>query len=82
MSVVFVAAAAGLGLYMSRGPWVAYKEQKLKADLANKEMQKTERDRIDLIKQISQIDSPAGRDRAARKQSYLGKDEVAMTPPH
>jgi hypothetical protein len=75
LGVLYVGAAAAIGLYLSRGPWLAYADQKHKADAATKEMQKAEREKTDLLKQEAQIDSPVGRDTAARKAGYLGKNE-------
>ena len=78
MSVVFVAAAASLGLYLSRGPWVAYREQKAKADNATKEMRKHEQEKVDLLTEKARIDTPQGREELARQRKWLKEGETPL----
>ncbi len=80
VSALFVAAAAGIGLYLSRGPWVAYREQKAKAENAQHEMQKAEIERSDLLRQRAMADSPLGQEAAARSKGYLKKGEGPLKP--
>jgi hypothetical protein len=76
LSVVFVAAAAGLGLYFSRGPWLVYRDQKVKADSATKEMQKAEHEKTDLLREKAQYESPMGREQLARSHRFVKPGEV------
>lgn len=77
-TVIFVAAAAGLGLWLSRGPWQAYLSQKASADAATKEMVKSEADMRDLMQQKARMDSPMGRESAARERGYRLKNEQPL----
>lgn len=78
LSVFFVVCAACLGLYLSRGPWVAYREQKLKADIATKEMLKAESEKTDLMKQKAMLESPIGRETLARQHNYIKNGEQPL----
>ena len=80
-SVLLVAAAASFGLYLSRVPWMAYREQKQKADSATKEMQKAEQGKNDLLRQQAITDSPMGRERIVRAQGYHRAGEEVI-PDH
>ncbi|HWA81803.1 MAG TPA: hypothetical protein VG820_00105 [Fimbriimonadaceae bacterium] len=77
-SVIVVGAAASLGLYMSRGPWLAYREQRLKADQATKEMVKTEQERTDLLIEKAKDESPLGQEALARQRHWHKPDEVPL----
>jgi len=78
MSVAFVAAAACAGLYLSRGPWLAYRDQKQKADSATKEMLKAEQDKAELLRERARIESSRGQEEAARAIGYVKKGEVPL----
>ena len=82
LSFVFVAVAAVLGVYLSRGPWHAYSQQKEKADVATKEMLKAEQDTTDLQRQKAAIESPLGREQLARQNLWLKPGESALNPDH
>ena len=81
-SFVFVAIAACLGIYLSRGPWAAYGQQKQKADVATKEMNKAEQDTTELLRQKAALESPLGREAQARKQMWLKPDEQPLNQDH
>jgi hypothetical protein len=78
VSVAVVAAAACVGLYLSRGPWMAYREQKLKADAATQEMLKAERNKTDLLREKARVETPMGREEAARAVGYVKKNELPL----
>jgi len=73
--VIFV-AAAGLGIYLSRGPWLAYRQQKLKADTATREMMKSEEQKSELLQQQAKFGSPIGQEELARGIGYRKEGEV------
>ena len=79
VSVAFVVAAASLGFYLSRDPWVAYHEQKLKADSATKDMMKAESAKNELLERKAKIESPAGREQLARGLGYVKDGEKPLT---
>lgn len=78
LSVVLIGATASLGLYMSRGPWLAYRQQKAKADSATKEMVKTEQERTDLQMQMAKYGSPLGQEALARERHWRKPGEVPL----
>ena len=82
LSVFFVGAAAVLGVYLSRGPWLAYREQKQKAEIATTDMLKAEAEKTDLLKQKAKYESPLGRETLARQQNYVKVGEKPMTEGH
>jgi hypothetical protein len=79
MGVAFVAAAALVGLYLSRGPWLAYHEQKAIADAATKDMMKAEAAKNELLETKAKIESPAGHEALARGMGYVKAGEQPVT---
>jgi hypothetical protein len=79
VSVAFVAAAASLGFFFSRTPWVAYREQKAKADAATKDMMKAESAKNELLERKAVVESPTGREQLARKLGYVKEGEKPLT---
>jgi cell division protein FtsB len=77
-NILFVGAAVGTGLYLSRGPWEAYRRQRVSADQAQAKMRAAEKERTDLTRQNAFTDSPAGRDEVARNHGYLKPGEVKI----
>jgi hypothetical protein len=77
-SVGIVAAAAALGMYLSRGPWLAYRDQKQKADTATREMQKAEREKKDLLIKEALLKTPMGRQRLARESNHRKPGETIL----
>jgi len=75
---VLVMAAVGLGFYLSRGPWLTYREQRRKADLATMEMRKSERQKNDLLQQQAMLETPLGKEQLARGKGYLKSGEQAL----
>jgi hypothetical protein len=70
-----VVAAACVGLYFSRGPWMAYRDQKQIADAATREILKAEQEKADLLREKAKYDSPMGREELARGRDYVKKGE-------
>lgn len=81
-NVLFIGAAVGTGLYLSRGPWQMYRQQKSKADQAQGQMRAAEKEREQLTKENAHSDTPAGREEAARKAGFLkpGEQKVETAP--
>ena len=82
LSCLFVASAAGLGLYLSRGPWQTYRDQRAKADEATREMESAEHEKADLLKRRAEIETPMGREKLARERGYLKKGELPVNSEH
>lgn len=82
VNVLFVGAAVGAGVYLSRGPWFAYQRQKAAADQATSQMNAAERDRADLLRRSADTESAAGRELIAREHGYLkpGEKPVNLAP--
>jgi hypothetical protein len=76
-----VVAAVCLGIYLSREPWIAYREQKGKADIATKEMLKVESEKAELERQRAKLETPMGKEELARRNSYVKQGEEAMPAP-
>jgi hypothetical protein len=76
-----VVLAVGLGLYLSRGPWLAYRDQKTKADIATKEMLKVEGEKAELERERAKLETPMGKEELARRNSYVKQGEEAMPAP-
>jgi len=68
--------AVGLGLYLSRKPWEVYRDQKSKAEASTVEMQKAERDRVEMMEQKARVGSALGREEAIRKKGWLKPGET------
>lgn len=73
---MIVVAALGTGLYLSRKPWEVYREQKAKADVSTREMQKAERDRVEMMEQKARVGSALGREQAIREKGWLKPGEA------
>lgn len=78
LSVALAVAAVGVGLYFSRGPWQAYRQQKEKADLATKEMMKAEKEKTDLMQQKAKYETPMGMEGLARESGFIKPNEVPL----
>ena len=78
LNVLFVGAAIGTGLYLSRGPWQVYRSQRTKAERAQAQMRGAEREREELTKQSAYADSPAGREQIARDHGYMKQGEKRL----
>jgi len=74
-NVLFVGAAVGTGLYLSRGPWQMYRVQHAKAEQAQAQMRNAEKEREELTKESTYSDSPAGREQIARDHGYIREGE-------
>lgn len=81
-NVLFAGAAVGTGLYLSRGPWEAYRHQRAAADQAQAKMRSAEKERTDLVRESALADSQAGREGIARKHGYLkpGEEKIEVEP--
>jgi len=77
-SFVFILSAVGLGVYLSREPWQVYAEQRANADAKKREMQQAEKDRADLLKQKTHIDSPMGKEELAREAGFIKPGETPL----
>lgn len=77
-NVLFVGAAVGTGLYLSRGPWEAYQRQRASAEKAQAQMRSAEKERTDLVRESAFRDSQSGREQTARQHGYLKPGEVKV----
>lgn len=78
LNVVIALGAGALGVYLSRGPWVAYRQQQQKASQANSELAKTEASYSLLTEQKAKLDSAQGQEQLAREKLYRRKNEVPV----
>jgi len=76
--VVVVVAAVGTGLFLSRKPWIDYREQKSLANDAKLDMQKAESDRAGYVRQTAKAESRAGREAIARERGYRRPNETPI----
>lgn len=77
-SLVFVLCAAVLGVYLSRKPWQVYAEQRANADVSVREMQKAERERADLLRKKTHVDSPMGKEELVRDAGFTKPGETPL----
>jgi hypothetical protein len=75
--VLFV-LAAGCGLFMSRGVWGRFREERSNAQQAQSEMRAVEREKADLVGQRAFLESEAGREQAARERRWLKPGEKPL----
>jgi cell division protein FtsB len=82
LNILFVLTAVGAGLYASRAPWQAYREQQAAADEQTQEMRESEKRRADLMREEARVRSTVGREELARANGYIrpGEERVAGTP--
>lgn len=78
-AIVGAAVAVGLGLYLSRGPWLMFWQQRSRASVAATELAKTEREKTSLMRERARLETPMGRQELAREQGYVKKGEESMT---
>ena len=77
-SFVFILVAIGLGVYLSRKPWQVYTEQRANADGSVREMQKAERERADLLRKKTHVDSPMGKEELVRDAGFTKPGETPL----
>ena len=79
ISIFMVAAATACGLYLSRGPWLAYQQQKQLADVATRDMLKAEGEKNNLLLQKARYESPLGKEELARSNRYIKPGEELLS---
>ena len=77
-NVVFVAAAVGVGLFLSLKPWQVFSEQKGISDRSVAEMHKAEKSRAELMRQKAGIESSVGREQLVRDAGYRKPGETPV----
>lgn len=80
INVFVVAAAIGLGLYLTRAPWKIYGQQKAAAVKSESEMRAKEAERAAVARKLAALDSPAGQEVKARENDFLRPGEVRIDP--
>lgn len=80
LNVVVVVAALGTGLYLSRAPWKAYRQQRSLANAQMREMRDAERQRADLLHEEARVRSSVGREELARKAGFVRPGEERLNP--
>jgi hypothetical protein len=81
LNIAVVVLAVGAGVYLSRKPWIVYREQQQKASSANQEMRDAEKSLLELQKQQADLDSPLGRETQARKIGMRKSGETTLDRP-
>lgn len=80
------AVAAGLLLafaiaaYLSRDTWTLYVDQQTKAKASEARMRAAEEERAKLMNEKARLDTPVGREEAARKLGYRKPGEHSLPP--
>lgn len=77
-NVLFVSAAVGVGLYLSREPWQAYQKQRAAAATAATSMRNAEKQRIELTRDSIGLDSSAAKAQLAREHGYIPAGEQRL----
>ena len=76
--VILAIAATFFGAYLARDSWQEAKAENQKAVSAHQEMMKEESQRVLLIRQKSELESEAGREKVARDRGYMKPGETAL----
>ena len=70
-----IAAAVACGLFFSRKPWEAFRDQQAKANEAQLEMRNAEQERERLLKEKMKYSSPVGKEQAIRNKGWTKPGE-------
>jgi cell division protein FtsB len=81
INLALIAAAAGLGIYLSKGPWVAYRQQQAKANAAHRDLDEAKITENQLLEQKAQLESPQGKAQLAREKGYRRPGEIPVEVP-
>ena len=73
-----VLAAAMLGIYLSRGVWTRYQEERRSAQQAETQMQLAEAKKSELLKQKAELESESGREKLAREHGWTRPGEKPL----
>jgi hypothetical protein len=71
----FFGIAIAVGVYLGRGPWQLYQKQREQAIKSEAMAVKAENTRVELARKNAEIEGATGRDRLAREQGLLKKNE-------
>ena len=77
--LILLGALAGFALSIK--PWELLREEQAQARTAKLEMKQTEKERAELLRQQSKLDSPVGREELVRKRGYKRPDETPWETP-
>ncbi|MBL8086627.1 MAG: hypothetical protein JNM85_00995 [Chthonomonas sp.] len=78
LAVVFLASAVGVGLYFSSAPRVQRHKQAESARAADASMRQSQAEAARLSEDRARLQSPAGREEAARTRGYLKPGEKRL----
>jgi len=73
---LIAAAALGLGIVLSLGPWQVARLQRNAADKMLSDMKRAEAERAELSRKKAQYESTLGKEELARNQGYRQPDET------
>ena len=77
---VWVIAAVGLGLFLSREPWRIHDVQQAKRDAAMAELKRVQQSKAELLRDQAKYGSSVGREELARERGYLKPNERRLEP--
>ena len=80
--VLIVLVASALGFYLSREPWAAFAEERVKERETVDSMREIEKRRADLVRQRAKYSSSSGKEELARSRGFqrLGEEPVEVAP--
>jgi len=78
-NIVLVISAIALGLLLSAKPWRVYMEQRAQARQYERDMHAAEQRRVDLTGTAAKLNSPLGKEQAAREAGLLKPGEQLVT---
>lgn len=71
---------AGLGVYCAREPWVWARKHESEALAARQGMNRALADQIEVQSDLSEVESPGGRERQARERGFVRRGEAILEP--
>lgn len=78
--VLLVLCAAVTGGYLAYEPWRVYQKQKEQADQATAEMQRSEQEKGNLLREKMRLEGSVGREKLARERGFVKEGEVRLGP--
>ena len=78
LAFAFCGALVGVGLSIK--PWQKLQDERASASKANAEMRAIEKERIELLRNQTKMESAAGREDVARARGYKKPEEIPWNP--
>lgn len=79
-TVLLIALGVMIGIALSIKPWELLREERTQAADAKREMKHAEKERADLLRQQSKLDSAVGREELIRKRGYKRPSDTPWEP--